>query len=38
MCDLQPVDFLESVPRLTRKQREIILGVNAIKLLKIRRK
>ena len=38
MCDLHPVDFLESVPRLTKKQREIILGVNAMKLLKIRRK
>jgi aminocarboxymuconate-semialdehyde decarboxylase len=37
MCDLRPVDFLESVPRLTKKQREIILGVNAMKLLKIRR-
>jgi aminocarboxymuconate-semialdehyde decarboxylase len=37
MCDLRPVDFLESVPRLTKKQREIILGVNAMRLLKIRR-
>ena len=36
MCDLQPVAFLESVPRLTKAQGEIVLGVNAMRLLKIR--
>jgi aminocarboxymuconate-semialdehyde decarboxylase len=37
MCDLRPVDFLEEVPGLTKRQREQILGVNAMKLFKIRR-
>jgi len=36
MCDLKPVDFLERVPRLSKLQREIIRGKNAIKLLCIR--
>ena len=38
MCDLRPVDFVENVPNLTRQQREAILGANAMKLLKVRRK
>ena len=37
MCDLCPVDFVEAVPNLSKRQREIILGTNAMKLLKIRR-